>query len=161
MARWAFRSYALQSSAHNAYYSQLLAISQVIIILYPCWQLCYSRWREVVPLPRRLVFDVIWLISGKGQPWTNTSKVDLILRDLWNAFPPDVTPEEIGLPTANPVPPLGVTNPFPADRASVRSMRSRHRQNRTNLEHVAGPPGEEDIADQTSNQKWVRLVNPL
>jgi len=104
-----------------------------------------------VPLPCRLVSDIIWLISGKSQPWINPAESDLILRNLWDAFPPDVTPEEVGLPTANQEPSLGVTNPFPADRASVRSMRFRRRQDRTNLEHVNGPL-EEDIAVQTSNR---------
>ncbi|KIL60808.1 hypothetical protein M378DRAFT_908676 [Amanita muscaria Koide BX008] len=139
----------------NWTYGQLLAISQVIITLYPCWQLCYSRWWEIVPLPRRLVFDIIWLISGKGQPWTNPTESDLILGNLWDAFPPDVTPEEIGLPTAKPALPLDVTNPFPAEGTSIRSMRSRHRQNRTNWgprsEQVTGSIEEEDIADQVSN----------
>jgi hypothetical protein len=98
---------------------------------------------------------MIWLISGHGQPWTNPAESDLILRDLWNTFPPDITPEEIGLPIANPAPTLSVTNSFPADGTSVRSMYSRHRQNRTNRgprsEHVTGPLEEEDIADQTSD----------
>ena len=110
--------------------SQLFALPQ-LMILYPCSQICYSRWRGIAPLPRRLFFDTIWLISGKGQPWTNPTESDLILRNIWDAFPPDVTLEEIGSSTATPVPPLGDTNsdPFPTDGIGVRSRR---RQNRTN-----------------------------
>ena len=137
--------YALNPSA-----PQLLAISQVVIILFPCWQLCYSRWREIMPLPRRLVFDIIWLISGKCQPWTNATESDLILRNLWDAFPPDVTPEEIGLPTTAPAPSLDVS---PAGDTSVHTTRTRRRQNRTNLGRVTGPLEEADIADQTSNRQ--------
>jgi hypothetical protein len=156
-------AYALNLSAHNAYQLQLFAISQVIIILSPCWQLCCSRWQEIALLPRCLVLDMIWLISGKGQPWTNSTESDLILRNLWDAFPRDVTPEDIGLPTTLPAPPLGVTNPFPADRTGVRSTRSRHRRNRTNwrpsLEHVTGPFEEEDIADQVPDQNWIHPLS--
>jgi hypothetical protein len=87
------------------------------------------------------------------------------MRNLWDAFPPDVTPEEIGLPTATPAPPLGVTNLLSVDEISIRNIRSRHCQNRTNWgprsEHVAGPLEGEDIADQTSNRDLVRLVHPL
>jgi len=105
-----------------------------------------------VPLPRRLILDLIWLISGKGQQWTDPTESDLILRDLWNAFPPDVTPDEIGLPTAIP---LCVANPFPADgtSTSARRMRSHRHPNSTSCGprsgYIAGPLFEEDIADQT------------
>jgi hypothetical protein len=102
--------------------------------------------------PRRLVLDVIWLMSGKGQPWTNPAECNLILKNTWDAFPPDVTPEEIGLPTATAATPLGITNPSP-DGTSVHSNRSRHRQTyRANrepkLEHIT----EQDVTDQRPNQ---------
>lgn len=106
-------------------------------------------------LPRRLLFDMIWLISGHGQPWTNPAESDLMLRDLWNAFPPDITPEETGLPVANQAPALGVTNPLPTDGTSVHSIYSRRHQSRTDWrprsEHVTGALEEEDIADGTSD----------
>ena len=102
--------------------------------------------QPLAPLPRRLILDVVWLISGKGQQWTDPTESDLILRNLWNAFPVDVTPEEAGLPTAVPGAPLFcVANPFPADGTSARMMRSRRRKNRANHEPrsevVTGRPG--------------------
>jgi hypothetical protein len=80
---------------------------------------------------------MIWLISGKGQPWTNPAESDLILRDLWNAFPPDITPEEIGLPIAISAPPLDNTNIRP-------------RKNRGPRSELVSSLLEEDIADQTN-----------
>jgi len=94
----------------------------------------------------------MWLISGQGEPWTTPIESDLILRNLWDAFPPDVTPEEIGLPTTTPAPPLGVTNSVSADGISTRRIHSRHRRNRTiwgpRSENVPDILREEDIADQ-------------
>jgi len=99
---------------------------------------------------------VIWLISGQGEPWTTPIESDLILRNLWDAFPPDVTPEEIGLPTTTPAPPLGVTNSVSADGISTRRIHSRHRRNRTiwgpRSENVPDILREEDIADQVRGE---------
>jgi hypothetical protein len=73
-----------------------------------------------------------------------------------HAFPPDVTPEEIGLPTAIPALPLGVMNSVSADGISTRCTHSRHRRNRTNRgprsENVADILREEDIADQVRGE---------
>lgn len=41
----------------------------------------------LAPLPRRLIFDILWRMS-MDQP----TESDLILRDLWNALLPEVTP---------------------------------------------------------------------
>jgi hypothetical protein len=102
--------------------------------------------------------DATWLlISGHGEPWTTPTESDLILKNLWDAFPPDVTPEEIGLPTSSnittPAPPLGVTNPVSSNGISTRgNIHSRHRRNRANRgprsENVTDILEEEDIADQ-------------
>jgi hypothetical protein len=125
-------------------------------------QLCYNNWQEIALLPRRLILDATWLlVSEKGEPWTTPTESDLILKNLWDAFPPDVTPEEIGLPTSTssttPAPPLGVTtNPVSADGIlSTRgNIHSRHRRNRATgirgprSENVTDFLREEDIADQ-------------
>ncbi|KDR67724.1 hypothetical protein GALMADRAFT_1074994 [Galerina marginata CBS 339.88] len=107
-------------------YGQLLAILQ-IVLLYPCMKLCYSRRREIAALPQRLVLDIIWLVSGKGQAWTTAAQCDLILKNSWNAFPPDVPTENPGLPLADPNPSTGATNP-PAEGIRVRIKRSRRRR---------------------------------
>lgn len=112
---------------------QLLAISQATIILYPCVKLCYIRREEMIAFPQRLVLDVIWLVSGKGQAWTNVAECELILKNPWNVFPPDIIPEEPGLPIATAEPPVGVTNSLP------NGVRARH---------CTIPIKEEDIVDQ-------------
>ena len=75
---------------------------------------------------------------------------------MWEAFPPDVTPEEIGLPTTTPAPPLGVANPVSPDQISTGCIHSRHRRKRTNRgprsENVADILREEDIADQVRDE---------
>ena len=117
------------------------------------------------------MLDVVWLISGKGRQWTEgpSTGSDVMLRDLWNAFPPDVTSEEAGLPTAIPAPLFCVANQFPVDGtlASARTMRSRRRKNRVNcgprLEHVTGSVLEEDIADQKigTRSAWLTLCSEV
>jgi len=101
-------------------------MSQATVVLYPCVKLGYIRREEIISFLRRLVLDAIWLVSGKGKEWTNAAECDLILKNSWNVFPPDIAPEERGLPIANATmePPAGAINPLP-DGVRARNQRQR------------------------------------
>lgn len=51
-------------------------------------------------MPELFVRDVIWIVSGKGQPWKEVE--ELAINDVWDTFPADVVPVEPGLPYEAP-----------------------------------------------------------
>ncbi|KAF9525178.1 hypothetical protein CPB83DRAFT_558952 [Crepidotus variabilis] len=44
-------------------YGQVLAISQAVVVVYPCLTLLFNSRNDIVHLPQRLFFDILWLVS--------------------------------------------------------------------------------------------------
>jgi hypothetical protein len=88
----------LLRAANAQHDGQFVAIAPAFFVLYQCIGLFISRRHEIASLPRRFVLDVIWLISGQGNPGWTEPELELILKDVWDTFSPDLPQEAVELP---------------------------------------------------------------
>ncbi|KAJ7278702.1 hypothetical protein C8J57DRAFT_147696, partial [Mycena rebaudengoi] len=96
-------------------YGQFLALAPAVPVAWQCLKLAIRRRSDIVRIPQRFLWDVVWIVSGKGTPWgEDEPKID----DVWNTFPADVVPVEPGLP-------------FSAPTESVTTRKSCRRRNRS------------------------------
>ncbi|KAJ7642611.1 hypothetical protein DFH06DRAFT_1213997 [Mycena polygramma] len=76
-------------------YGQFLAIGPAVPVAWECVALALRRRAELAQIPRFLMRDVVWIVSGTGRPWGGE---ELRIKDVWEAFPADVLRVEPGLP---------------------------------------------------------------
>lgn len=63
-------------------------------------KLAIQRRSEISRIPSRFR-DIVWIIYGKGHPWTGDDLENNIsmFSDAWDTFPSDVSPAEVTLPS--------------------------------------------------------------
>ncbi|KAJ7056088.1 hypothetical protein C8F01DRAFT_1373082 [Mycena amicta] len=76
-------------------YGQFLALGPSVPVAWECMKLAIHRRSDIAKIPRLFIQDVVWIVTGKGQPWCGD---DPDLCDLWNMFPADELSPEPELP---------------------------------------------------------------
>ncbi|KAJ7794420.1 hypothetical protein B0H14DRAFT_2923104 [Mycena olivaceomarginata] len=90
-------------------YGQFLALAPAVPVAWECVTLAISRRSQILQIPKLLLRDVVWIVSGRGESWK--AEEELQLNDVWDAFPPDVLVVEPGLPTHARKPSATARNP--------------------------------------------------
>ncbi|KAJ7695544.1 hypothetical protein B0H14DRAFT_3042138 [Mycena olivaceomarginata] len=86
-----------------------LALAPAVPVAWECVTLAISRRSQILQIPKLLLRDVVWIVSGRGESWR--AEEELQLNDVWDAFPPDVLVVEPGLPTHARKPSATARNP--------------------------------------------------
>ncbi|KAJ7609873.1 hypothetical protein FB45DRAFT_943140 [Roridomyces roridus] len=84
-------------------YGQFLALFPALPTAWQCVSLAIQRRSDIQKLPRLIIGDLIWIVTGRGESWSGTEPE---LKDIWNVFPPDVVAIEPGLPSHSSTAPV-------------------------------------------------------
>ncbi|KAJ7277973.1 hypothetical protein C8J57DRAFT_1465773 [Mycena rebaudengoi] len=89
--------------------AQLLVLAPAVPVAWECGKLAIHHRRHLANIPKLFFHDVLWIVSGVHEaPWGG-EEAELMINDVWEAFPADPAVEP-GLPSHVPRP-LATTNP--------------------------------------------------